>query len=85
MVWVTITTAGQVVTTQTTYQQLFKSTFTTADTETVKSGAIGLGSISGRVGEVRSYERKTESANEGIAAASSGLLVGLAVVLGMVA
>lgn len=58
-VWVTTTIKGEKTTMQTIYEQSFKSTYATADEGDVKSGQIGLGSISGNVGDVRSYEHTT--------------------------
>lgn len=41
------------------------STFTTPQTSDIKSGQIGLGSVSGEVGNVREYSRSTIQANMG--------------------
>lgn len=85
LVWVTVTKAGVLTTMQTPFKQEFMSTYTTAETSDVKSGQIGLGSLSGHVGDIRTYERTTISANEGILnAGSTSVLMGIAVVLGMV-
>lgn len=64
LVWVTGTDAnGKLATTQSTYYQSFMSTYTTA--ETPSSGSIGLGSISGTVGEIRTYSMTTISQGNG--------------------
>lgn len=85
LVWITTTVSGKLATIETAYKQEFKSTYTSAETTDVKSGEVGLGTLSGNVGEVRSYERTTISANEGILnAGSTSVLMGMAVVLGMI-
>lgn len=57
-VWVTITTNGVLATVKTIYSQSFMSTFTTV-TASASSGEIGLGSLSGSVGDVRTYSETT--------------------------
>ncbi|CAK7893245.1 predicted GPI-anchored protein 1 [[Candida] anglica] len=65
MVWVTGTDSlGILRTTQATYSQLFQSLWTS--TTTVPAGSVGMGSISGTVGKVRTYSKTTESANGGL-------------------
>ena len=58
-VWVTKTANGKLTTLPLVYQQSFKTTYTEAGNSDVKSGGVGLGSPTGNVGEVRSYERTT--------------------------
>lgn len=85
LVWVTVTQSGKLATIQTAFKQEFKSTYTSAETSDVKSGEVGLGTLSGNIGEVRSYERTTISANDGILnAGSTSALMGMAVFLGMI-
>lgn len=62
-VWVTITTNGALATVKTIWTQGFMSTYTTA-TALPSSGDIGMGSLSGSVGGIRSYSQTTIS-NEG--------------------
>lgn len=59
-VWVTITTNGALATVKSIWSQNFMSTFTT-DTATPSSGNVGMGTISGSVGGVRSYDQTTIS------------------------
>jgi hypothetical protein len=58
-VWVTKTANGKLTTLPLVYEQSFKTTYTEAENSGVKSGAVGLGSQSGNVGQVRSYDRTT--------------------------
>ncbi|KAI5969653.1 hypothetical protein CANMA_001316 [Candida margitis] len=60
-VWVTGTDASGITrTTQSVYYQSFKSAYTEAE-ETYTSGSVGLGTISGSVGNIRHYDRTTIS------------------------
>ncbi|CCE86125.1 Piso0_005775 [Millerozyma farinosa CBS 7064] len=54
----TFTKNGKTTVIMTTYQQSFHSV-ASDDVASVKSGEVGLGSKSGKVGEVRSYTTKT--------------------------
>lgn len=83
LVWVTATTKGRVVTTQSPYRQPFMSTYTTAVTDDVKKGSIGLGTIDGQVGKIRTYDHTTISANGGSTSPGSTAVMGLAVILGL--
>ncbi|CAH6720840.1 predicted GPI-anchored protein 1 [[Candida] jaroonii] len=80
-IWVTITTDGAPVVVQTTYSQSFDQAYTEADTETVKSGTVGLGSASGSVGGIRSYDKTTISNTNG--AGKLGGIGLLSIMLGM--
>lgn len=57
-VWVTITTDGATATVKTIWVQSFMSTYTEA-TSSAAAGSVGLGSLSGLVGGVRSYSETT--------------------------
>ncbi|CCG23105.1 Kre1 protein [Candida orthopsilosis Co 90-125] len=60
-VWVTGTDASGITrTTQSVFSQSFKSAYTEAE-ETPSSGSVGLGSLSGSVGHIRTYDRTTIS------------------------
>jgi len=76
-VWVTGTDASGITrTTQSIYYQSFKSAYTEAE-ETYSSASIGLGSISGVVGHIRTYDRTTISlAGAAGAAGDDGFAVG---------
>lgn len=66
-VWVTGTDSNGVTkTTQSIYYQTFKSAYTEAQ-ETASSGSVGLGSLSGSVGHIRTYDRTTISLAGGAA------------------
>ncbi|KAK6198498.1 uncharacterized protein RJT21DRAFT_48722 [Scheffersomyces amazonensis] len=58
-VWITVTTNGHPVTIQSLYSQEFMKTYTEAETTGVESGVAGLGSLSGSVGGLRTYEQST--------------------------
>lgn len=60
-IWVTITTNGALATVQTTYIQSFMTTFTDA-TLSVAAGSIGMGSLSGDTGDIRTYSHTTVTA-----------------------
>lgn len=62
--WVTLTVNGKLTTAPTAYSQSFYSITTT---ESPSKGLIGLGTISGEVGGVRSYTEVTVSANDAAA------------------
>lgn len=65
-IWITTTVKGEKTAMQTPYEQSFKTTYSTAaDEGDVKSGGIGLGSVSGNVGDVRSYEHTTVGQTNG--------------------
>ena len=64
-VWITTTVKGEKTTMQTAYEQSFMKTYSTADDGDVKSGGIGLGSLSGNVGDMRSYEHTTVGQTNG--------------------
>lgn len=63
-VWVTLTSKGKLTTAPSAFKQTFTITHTSA-TADIKSGGIGLGSISGEVGGIRSYEQTTIKSNGG--------------------
>lgn len=64
LVWATGTDAdGNLATTQSPYTQTFTSFF--SELESPSSGNIGLGSLSGKVGQIRSYEHTTISQENG--------------------
>lgn len=56
-VWVTLTKNGQATTLPSHYSQSFMTTFSTA--ESVPSGTVGVGLLSGKVGDQRSYPHST--------------------------
>lgn len=61
LIWVTITRSdGGLATVQTTYSQSFSSLYSVVPT--VLSGAIGIGFLSGTVGDIRSYLETTVNA-----------------------
>ncbi|KAG5420668.1 hypothetical protein I9W82_002549 [Candida metapsilosis] len=71
-VWVTGTDSNGVTkTTQSIYYQTFKSAYTEAQ-ETASSGSVGLGSLSGSVGHIRTYDRTTISSAGGVAVGVGG-------------
>lgn len=80
-VWVTITTNGVVATVKSYWTQSFMSTFT-ATTSEVQAGSIGMGSLSGSAGSIRSYSQTTIS-NEGQALVYSGAFGMFAVLAGI--
>lgn len=59
LVWVTGTTKGIVTVTQSPYTQKFAKMFSATDD--AKSGGIGLGTLSGTVGDIRTYTQVTVS------------------------
>lgn len=64
LVWVTGTdSAGLTATTQSAYTQKFSSMYTSV--ATYESGSIGLGSLSGEVGDIRTYDQYTVSQANG--------------------
>lgn len=63
IVWVTTTINGKLTTASTTFSQTFMSTHTEANSDDVKSGTVGMGSLSGSVGGVRSYDKTTISSS----------------------
>ncbi|EAZ63201.1 predicted protein [Scheffersomyces stipitis CBS 6054] len=83
-VWTTQTVGGVTTVFQTVYSQSFMKTFVDANTDDVKSGAIGVGSASNTLGEIRSYQQTTivEGA-AGHAGVYSGAMGALALVLGL--
>lgn len=56
--WITLTTKGYTTTIPTLYSQTFPSAYGDGDTSAA-SGEIGLGSLSGTVGVVRTYDQTT--------------------------
>lgn len=58
-VWITTTVGGQLATISVPYSQSFMSTYSTANSDAVESGSVGLGSISGSLGGIRSYSQTT--------------------------
>lgn len=81
LVYVTITTNGIVTVVFTKYEQTFMSTFTENE-QSVPLGNVGLGSLSGSVGGVRSYEEKTVT-NAGNGRNYGGALGVICFVLGL--
>lgn len=80
-VWVTVTTNGALATVKSIYKQSFLETYTTA-TSSAASGSVGLGSISGSVGGVRTYEHTTVSGGAGVIQGSVyGRSVGMVVLI----
>lgn len=63
-VWVTLTTNGKVTTSASLYSQLFTIAYSEATAEAA-SGSEGLGSLSGSVGGVRTYEQTTITSKGG--------------------
>lgn len=57
-IWVTITTNGELATVQTTFVQSFMTTYESV-TLSVAAGSIGLGSLSGDTGNIRTYSQTT--------------------------
>lgn len=71
-VWVTGTDASGITrTTQSVFSQSFKSAYTEAE-ETPSSGSVGLGSLSGSVGHIRTYDRTTISLGDAGGAVAVG-------------
>lgn len=64
-IWITTTVKGEKTTMETAFKQSFKKTYSTADEADVKSGGIGIGSLSGNVGAMRSYEHTTVGQTNG--------------------
>lgn len=62
--WITLTLNGKLTTAPTAYSQSFNSFVTT---KSPSKGLIGLGTISGNVGGVRTYTQVTVSANDAAA------------------
>lgn len=61
-VWRTGTNSeGVTVTTQAIFTPSFRSTYGNSDTTSVLEGTVGMGSLSGTVGKVRSYSHTTIS------------------------
>lgn len=59
-VWRTGTNSeGSTVTTQAIFTPSFMSVYNSEDAETVPAGSVGLGSLTGEVGKIRSYTRTT--------------------------
>lgn len=81
-VYVTITTNGKVTVIQTEYKQTFMSTFSD-NQHSVPAGNVGLGSLSGSVGGVRSYQQTTVG-NGGSERTYGGALGVVCLVLGMI-
>ncbi|CAH2353213.1 predicted GPI-anchored protein 1 [[Candida] railenensis] len=80
-VWITITTNGALATVKSTYHQSFVETYTSA-TSSAAAGTIGMGSISGSVGGVRTYAHTTVSGGAGdIQGSIYGRVVGMLVLL----
>lgn len=86
-IWVTVTSDGDLVTVQTKYSQSFITTYSTANTDSVESGNVGLGSsqTGSQVGGIRSYDRTTISNTNAAntSGAYSGVVGILAVLLGL--
>lgn len=61
-VWVTLTTKGKLTTMASLYSQTFTIGYTEA-TADAASGSMGLGSIQGSVGGVRTYDQTTITSN----------------------
>lgn len=61
-VWVTLTSNGKLTTASSLYSQTFTIYHTTA-TADAASGSMGLGSIQGSVGGVRTYDQTTITSN----------------------
>jgi len=89
IVWVTTTIDGKLTTASTTFSQTFMSTYTEANSNDVESGTVGMGSLSGSVGNVKSYDKTTISnaAPDGAAYMPynvyAGFVGGVAVLLGL--
>lgn len=77
MVWATGTdSAGVLRTTQSPYFQKFTKQYST--TYSPSSGSVGMGSLSGKVGEIRLYERTTISEhNAGLSTSSNNVFVAI--------
>lgn len=88
-VWITTTVGGQLVTISVPYSQSFMTTYTAADTDAVESGSVGLGSISGSLGGIRTYSQTTiTNSNEApsflnLNGLYSGVIGGMIVLLGL--
>ncbi|KAF3988344.1 hypothetical protein FT663_02378 [Candidozyma haemuli var. vulneris] len=80
IVYVTLTTGGKVITTSSAYSQSFKTTYSDP-TASVPEGSAGLGSQTGEVGGVRSYEQTTIS-NNGHPGMYAGVVGWVAVAVG---
>lgn len=85
-VYVTKTVNGKLTTQSLVYKQKFKTTYTEAETDKVKSGQMGLGLNSGAVGHVRTYQRTTVlNTNEGHGVGPNVYAGGVGAVLAFVA
>ncbi|KAM9913262.1 hypothetical protein OXX69_001771 [Metschnikowia pulcherrima] len=73
-VWVTITTGGALATVQSIWVQSFMSTYSDA-TSSATSGSMGMGSLSGSVGGVRTYTQSTVNGGSALYSNSMALLV----------
>ena len=86
-VWVTTTIGGQLATISTAYSQKFISTHSSEDAKSVASGEIGLGSLSGSVGGIKTYSQTTiTNANIvflGIESLYTGIVGGIVLILGL--
>ena len=75
-VWVTTTIGGQLATISTAYSQKFISTHSSEDAKSVASGEIGLGSLSGSVGGIKTYSQTTIT-NANIAPSNNNVFLGI--------
>lgn len=75
-VWVTTTIGGQLATISTAYFQKFISTHSSEDAKSVASGEIGLGSLSGSVGGIKTYSQTTIT-NANIAPSNNNVFLGI--------
>lgn len=78
-VYVTITTNGALATVKSTWVQTFMTTYTVT-TGGVSAGSVGMGTLSGSVGDVRTYSQTT--VNAGNKNAYSGVVGGAFLLLG---
>lgn len=79
-VYVTVTSAGKTVVTLKMWTQTFMLTATSA-TASVPSGTVGLGSLSGSVGGLRSYVQSTISGQGNTAGVAGGAFFAMAAML----
>ncbi|EDK47084.1 KRE1 domain-containing protein [Acetobacter pasteurianus] len=89
IVWITTTVKGELTTMSTLFSQSFLSINTDAAGQSIASGEIGMGTISGSVGGHRSYDHTTISqGNAGAGSSGNNVYAGVAgavyVLLGLI-
>ncbi|WEJ94071.1 killer toxin resistant protein [Yamadazyma tenuis] len=72
LVWATGTISGKLTTYQSIYRQKFTSMY--EEVSSPVSGSMGLGSLSGQVGQIRTYDQTTITATNGASPGRAFLL-----------